>query len=284
MTPTLYSLVINLTVAKSGTLRQTQSRLAHAAFLRMVAAVDAELSAELHTPNSRRPFTISPLVGFGKPRNGQYHLKPGQSGWLRVTLLDAQLFQTFIQYFLSNPRQATLDLHGVSFVVTEILSTNGSHDWAGVDSLEGLFEGWEVAENLDKNITLNFQTATSFNRRTDRAGNRLDHRYTLAMPLPDFVFGSLARSWDMLTGHETSEAVWAFSADHVTVSRHDIQTRMFDFGNNKRQIGFEGKVQFEILDFSSPPIVRHLHRLADLAFFTGVGGKTTQGMGQTRRF
>lgn len=279
----LYSLVINLTVAKGGTLRQTQSRLAHAAFLRMVESVDAELSAELHTPNSRRPFTISPLVGFGKPRNGQYHLKPGQSGWLRVTLLDPTLFQTFIHYFLSSFHTSYFILHNCEFVVTEILSTNDSHEWAGVASLEELFEGWEQAEQLDRNIALRFQTATSFNRRSDQKGDRLNHRYTLAMPLPDFVFGSLARSWDMLTGHETSEAVRAFSADHVTVSRHDIQTRMFDFGNNKRQIGFEGKVQFEILDFSSSPIVRHLHRLADLAFFTGVGSKTTQGMGQVRK-
>jgi CRISPR/Cas system endoribonuclease Cas6 (RAMP superfamily) len=31
-------------------------------------------------------------------------------------------------------------------------------------------------------------------------------------------------------------------------------------------------------------MIRHLNRLADLAFYTGLGSKTAMGMGQVRRF
>ncbi|MBK8129491.1 MAG: CRISPR system precrRNA processing endoribonuclease RAMP protein Cas6 [bacterium] len=31
-------------------------------------------------------------------------------------------------------------------------------------------------------------------------------------------------------------------------------------------------------------MIQHLNRLADLAFYTGVGSKTTKGMGQVNRF
>ena len=74
-----------------------------------------------------------------------------------------------------------------------------------------------------------------------------------------------------------------FAYDHITVARHDICTRMNDFGEGKRTIGFQGRVTFELLGNTPDAAFRHVHRLADLAFFTGIGGKTTQGMGQVRR-
>ncbi|MBM4027556.1 MAG: CRISPR system precrRNA processing endoribonuclease RAMP protein Cas6, partial [Planctomycetes bacterium] len=46
--------------------------------------------------------------------------------------------------------------------------------------------------------------------------------------------------------------------------------------------GGYGDVTFEALDTTSP-YVRTLNLLADFAFYSGVGTKTTMGMGQARR-
>jgi CRISPR-associated endoribonuclease Cas6 len=58
---------------------------------------------------------------------------------------------------------------------------------------------------------------------------------------------------------------------------------MYDYGNGRKQVGFAGRVAFELLGENDEPLARHLNRLADLAFYTGVGSKTTQGMGQVGR-
>jgi CRISPR/Cas system endoribonuclease Cas6 (RAMP superfamily) len=42
-------------------------------------------------------------------------------------------------------------------------------------------------------------------------------------------------------------------------------------------------VTFEVLDKEATEMIRYLNCLADLAFYTGVGSKTTMGMGQVAR-
>jgi hypothetical protein len=56
----------------------------------------------------RKPFTISPLEGFGRGQKGSLTIEAGQEGWLRVTLLDPALFHTFIQYFLQPANKSTI--------------------------------------------------------------------------------------------------------------------------------------------------------------------------------
>ena len=127
LTPNLYALMIRLTATHNGRLHSTQGHLAHAAFLNIVQQVDPALSAALHDKNGRKPFTVSPLQGFGHGHKGRVDIHAGQSGWLRVTLLDPTLFQTFIRYFLEGRRPPTLRLEQMQFAISEILSTNGSH-------------------------------------------------------------------------------------------------------------------------------------------------------------
>ena len=108
--PDLYALIIKLTATQNGRLRATQGHLAHAAFLNIVQQVDPTLSEQLHEMDGRKPFTLSPLQGFGHGHKGQLTIGAGQSGWLRLTLLDPQLFQTFIRYFLEGSARPTLRL------------------------------------------------------------------------------------------------------------------------------------------------------------------------------
>lgn len=279
--PDLYALIIKLTAANSGTIRATQGRLAHAAFHALLDAVDPSLAQSLHDYGGRKPFTISPLHGFGRSHNGTLPIRTGDEGYLRVTLHDQQLFQTFISYFLSHFRPATITLNPLRFVVTEILSTPHSHDWAGVAALGDLWERWDSAEAdaLPHKLDFQFETPTAFTIRNPQRRHRLHH----ILPDPYFVFGELAGYWDTLTGQTTQPQTRTFAAECIAVARHQLHTVMADFGRNTRQVGFVGTAQYRILDAANLPMARHINRLADLAFFTGVGTKTTMGMGQVRR-
>lgn len=276
--PTLYALIIRLTAVHSGTLRATQGHLAHAAFLSILQQVDPTLAQTLHDMPGRKPFTISSLEGYGRGQKGNLSINAGQEGWLRVTLLDPTLFQTFISYFLKGTNKPIIKLENLSFHISEILSTPGSHKLAGYDSLQTLHQKWSQITDLTdyQTIRLTFRTPTAFSMRGS------PHRHMHILPDPPLVFGQLADYWDNLTGNETRDAIRLFCAENVVVARYSLETHMYEYRRSK-QVGFTGQVAFQILDKESDVMIQHLNRLADLAFYTGVGSKTTQGMGQVMR-
>ena len=278
--PNLYALVIRLIAGDDGRLRATQGELAHAAFLDILQQVDADLSQTLHDLNGRKPFTISPLHGYRRRGKGQLAVRAGESGWLRVTLLDPALFHTFITYFLQGPRGAAVRLGKIPFQVSEILSTTESHFLAGADSLQALREKWTPAgPGRDRRaIALTFGSPTAFSIRNPNTPFRLKY----VLPDPGRVFGELARYWDEMAGDDLMDGVSAYAKEAVAVSRHNIRTRMYRYRRSK-QIGFTGNVHYAILDSENDEMIRHLNRLADLAFYTGLGSKTTMGMGQVYR-
>lgn len=279
--PDLYALIIRLTAARDGRLRATQGHLAHAAFFDILREADAPLAERLHSGDGRKPFTVSALEGFGRGRDGRLFVEAGQEGWLRVTLLDPRLFAAFIGFFLrGNPRVA-LRLEQTEFQVSEVLSTPGSHPLAGYATLADLRARWDATAltAAQSTIALDFRSPTAFSLRGGPGAGRRMH----VLPDPPLVFGELAGYWDGLTGDDTQAAVRDFAARDVVVSRYDLATHMGDYGGGRLQIGFAGRAAFEILNHDQPDLARHLNRLADLAFFTGLGSKTTMGMGQVRR-
>ncbi|PIE81436.1 MAG: CRISPR-associated endoribonuclease Cas6 [Chloroflexi bacterium] len=281
--PDLYALIIRMVSEKNGRLRATVGHLAHAAFLDILQQVDPTLSQTIHDIRGRKPFTISPLEGFGKPHKGNLHIKAGQEGWLRVTLLDPTLFQTFISYFLQGNGRPAIRLENHTFQVTEILSTPNSHPLAGYNSLQTLHTKWQTTTSLPdyETIHLQFRTPTSFSMRN------APFRHMHILPDPPLVFGQLADYWDRLwqgspNSSGTRDIVREFCSERVVVARYNIKTHMYQYRRSK-QVGFTGHVTYQILDKEAIFMLQHLNRLADLAFYTGVGSKTTMGMGQLVR-
>jgi len=297
MTPTLYALIVRLVAENGGDLRATQGRLAHAAFLALLRGVDPPLAARLHDDDGPKPFTVSPLLGLGHGRNGRLSVCPGDTPWLRVTLLDPLLFHAFIAYFLRPANRPRLRLEPIGFQVTELISTPGGHPLAGYASLADLRARWEAVDAArHRRIVLEFRSPTVFHLKDGKneadddeaedespPGSRKPPRRMHVLPDPALVFGELAGRWDRLSGEATQAATRDEAARYVVVARHDIETHMVDFGGGRKQVGFTGRVAFEVLDKDNEPLIRRLNRLADLAFYTGVGSKTTMGMGQVSR-
>lgn len=298
----LYSTIIKLAPLSQGRLPTTQGRLIHAAFLDLVRCVDPGLAEAIHIENQRRPFTLSPLYGLasspgagreGRAHNGHVAVRPGQELWLRFTLLHSDLFTTFTRYLLS-PRERvgervegrgspTLRLGEVTFAITEMLTTPGSHPWAGYTTLGDLCRKWQAApaEPSITKIAVEFASGVVFSRSSDKNGLG---RWMEFFPSPEMFFGSLAARWVELTGLPApleNRALREYAKETVVVSAFELKTTLCHYWGNP-QIGAVGRVTYELRDRDNLELNRFLNLLADFAFYSGVGAKTAMGMGQVR--
>jgi CRISPR-associated endoribonuclease Cas6 len=233
--------------------------------------VDPDLATTLHNANTRKSFTLSPIQGLPSPSQGLITLREGWMCWLRVTILNDVLFRTFIEYFLYGTARPSLRLGDAHFTVSEILTTPGSHPWAGYTTLE------ELQKRLDEppppSIAFHLHSPTSFKTQNDQ--------FEL-IPYPKFVFGNLANAWKTLSGEDQVKAIEQYALSHLRLVLHRIERKALVL-HNRPQLGVVGQVEYHFLDRIDTPLARALNLLADLAFFTGLGRKTTQGMGQCRR-
>ena len=270
----LYASVIKLIAQEPAFIPSSGGgQYAHAAFFNILDQVDPRLAAAVHEiagKGRRKPFTVSPLMGLPRPR-GEGHLLPaGWACWLRVTLLDDVLFRSFIEYFQAGSAGCAIRLGDAHFLVNEVLTTPGSHPWAGSITLDDLRRRLDAPP--PDAIALEFYTPTSF-----KLGD-----YIETLPLPRLVFGSLATAWANLAGERLTPAIERFAQEAIHPEVHRL-TRHGPRLNNHPQIGATGRVVYRFLTREDSPLACAINALADLAFYTGVGRKTTHGMGMARR-
>jgi CRISPR-associated endoribonuclease Cas6 len=273
----IFSTVVKLQARQSGRLPATIGRLAHGAFFEMIKSVDPDLSATLHDIE-QKPFTVSPLYGLEKAR-GQASVRMGQEVWLRFTLLQSELFMAFTQYLLAPQRVwPTLQLGDIEFLITETLTTPDSHEWAGYLDLNSVEV--HASEGLPPDeITLEFASPTVFNRgKKEKLGRMMD-----PFPLPDLVFGGLAKRWQKyLPGLFEHGEVREYAQETVVIGLYKMESKVNRYLGNP-QIGSVGRVTYLLKDKTNLPMLHQLNLLADMSFYSGVGYKTTMGMGQVRR-
>lgn len=291
---TLYSSVIKLVNLYPAAMPPPGGQHAHGAFFHIIEQVDPALSNALHEiegKGARKPFTVSPLRGLPKTLNheghkehkgktkGEIYLREGWECWLRVTMLDDALFRSFIEHFLagSSRKMPEIRLGDAHFGVSEILTTPGSHPWAGYTSLEDLQK--RLDEPAPAAITLELHSPVSFSLGSQEG---LKGKQYELIPYPKLVFGSLATAWKALTGENMVEAVEKYAEKYWQPVLYRLERKSLTLHNHP-QFGSVGRVEYRRVGNEDDPLARALSLLADLAFYTGLGRKTAQGMGMTRR-
>jgi CRISPR-associated endoribonuclease Cas6 len=271
-----HAVVVNLIAASDGALPLTQGALAHAAFLDLVRAADPDLAAYFHGQNARQPFTISPLRDLpgGGPGESGYRLRAGNRAALRLTLLDPDLFMAFLKRLLAAGPNLRLRIGDVTFAVEGAIGAPGSHPWAGYTTAGEL----RKAAGMEQRIRMFFASPTA----VSLGGKGPAKQRMVLIPIPQYVFASLRGAWNRLTGDEIPIGFEEWVADCVFVREvRNWQTAVYQLKRGVHPGGY-GDVTFEALD-PAPTFLHLLNLLADFAFFSGVGSKTTMGMGQARR-
>jgi len=279
----LAATVLTLKPTATATVPAFLGHAAHAWFLEQARRTDPRLARRLHTPNTPRPFTVSPIYSSSsQPYSGSMRLSTGQACHLRITSVETDLSHRLLDDFAPRWVGATVHLAGVPFHIDEVAATAARHPQAAHLTYEALIKGAEVAPPPDS-VTLRFLTPTTFRRSPPPDGPFGDRSYDLPFPLPSLVFGGLLRLWNAFGPQPLPEELRAFARDCIVVSRYQLRTERVDFGSGRRGRvgGFVGACRFAIRS-AEVAWRQRIGLLAVFAPFAGVGWRTAMGLGQTR--
>ena len=257
----------------------------HAWFLSQVRARNPALSEQLHAPNAPRPFTLSPLLGTGRPIRGEITLEPGQEYRLRITSLEAGFSRFLHDELLPALPGSEARLYQAHLEITGATCDAKVHPWAGTSTYEQLSRTYlmEMDRPPRRSMTLHFASPTTFRRSSaasDEEGGRGRIVHNVPLPLPDLVFGSYLRRWNNFAPVELPVEAQRYAEACLAISRYRLQTVLIEFGR-MREVGFVGKCSFTALHFDAYWL-RVMNLLAAFAFYAGTGRHTVLGLGQTR--
>lgn len=290
----LFAFQLRLHPRKAGRVAANAGSQIQAAFLDLVRQIDPALAEALHTPNQRRPYTLGMLRGFNNLTSEQQAqalnqgetlaVSPGQVYWLRMTMLDDTVFDTFMRILLLKAQELTFrigeTLFEVSRVAVNVEGSNQESAWVASSSFAVLHNLVEAQASYH----FEFHTPTAFS-----LGNRSWGKHLHLFPEPGNVFESLAAQWEnfapqplRLAAHAlTPRDLGQWCAEYIVAARYALTTSHLAakrFGHS----GFQGTITYDVKGHRGTPEARWLSTLARFAFFSGIGYKTTMGMGQTR--
>ncbi len=305
-----YAILLKLRPLQPGTLMPFSGELVHGAWLHWLRESAPDVATRVHDDNKRRLFTCSSLQ-FPIPRermleaerkNIHLPLDPEKIYTVRITLLLGELFPLFynaLMHFnmneLVSKQQPFMRIGKQLFSLEEVIMNNDDQSgWAGFLSLAALVEKTKTLKlGATEPLTLEFASLTTFNRSNVR--NKAYGVYHALLPLPQYIFPSLARRWEELA---PSELVGVVQQDHIEqyiqgdgmiIVDYDLKTHHVKFTTHE-QPGFVGMCKYHLRrgpsEATTPEnrltVRQQILLLARLAFYCGVGYKTSMGMGRTR--
>ncbi len=274
--PDLASLVLYLRPTHQDTIPAWTGRAAHAWFLDSLRRVQPELSAAVHDGQGIRPFTVSSLLGVGS--RSLTTLRPERVYTLRVTTLHPDLTALTLHGLLAQWLADGVTLHDQPLRVERISVDERDDPWAGTDSYAALLERHTLngrGRQPPHRITFTFATPTAFKKTGG---------LQVPLPIPELVFGSLIERWMAFSPVPLHPDLKTFVAQCCTVSSHRIKTRRLSFERSERGAvtGFIGEVTFAFQS-SDRYWLSQVNMLSAFAMYSGVGARTTMGLGQVRK-
>ncbi len=258
----LARITLQLRPTHHDTIPAQTGRAAHAMFLDALRRINPALSAAVHDGSGPKPITTSGLMPT--PRGELLHLDPSRSLMLRYTTLHTDVTQVAVFGLMLDWMDNGVTLHDQPFITT---SGDIQHT-----SYEALTQQ-ALTPTHERTLTIRFSSPTTFKKTGD---------LQVPLPLPEYVFGSLMDRWQAFSDSMIpAEALRAFVSKQVVIQRHNIRTQPMRFSRAGRgnMVGFVGEVRFQALR-SEAPYLGWLHALAQFATYSGIGAKTTMGMGQ----
>lgn len=240
-----------------------------ASFLNLVRQIDPELSHALHDGENLRPYSLS----LFQPKLGVESHKPIKKVVVRIACLEDKIYPVLLKIALSSKQNSYLQFNGVNFQISHLATTDDLQStWVGFTSYQDLLA---KAEKLQKQnfISLDFASPTVF-----RQGEK-----DMPVPMPDYVFGGLARRWNATANIPElvpKDILDAFT-ESITVNHFHGETITVDIGDRLKKTGFVGEFTYRIIN---PKVAFWCHLLAEIAFFSGLGAKTSRGLGCVRKY
>jgi CRISPR-associated endoribonuclease Cas6 len=266
----LISFLLNLTPERDATAREHLGRACYAEVLYTMERRDPDLAHAIHDRKGHKPLTCSGLIGGVQQPNG-IRLRQGEACAVRITALNEPTAACLAAVFWQS-RPSSLALQGIPFAVTGVTCDEKVDAWTGQTSYEALAAPLFSPTPPPQQVTLEFVTPTSFRRK----------EMNMPFPLPELVFGSLADKWNFFANTVLSDDLRRFAEEKVAVSRLRLDSYAVEQKNAALHMGSIGRVTYAITG-GDRYWQAAVEVLAGFALYSGVGVKTTTGMGQVRR-
>ncbi|MBW4507476.1 MAG: CRISPR-associated endoribonuclease Cas6 [Scytonematopsis contorta HA4267-MV1] len=300
-----HSLVLNLLPQSPIYPNFLTGRHYHALFLNLISSVDRTLGDKLHASNSDKAFTLSPLqvqtnvksfplptlrsqnptkvqqqnpvkrslVNTAQSPSGgclqisqSEPIPEGTPCWWRISLLDDALFAKLTPLWLNINPEHSWHLGSANLFVTSIFATpQSTQPWANACTYSQLYE---QASDTYRLMNFHFATPVAFRQGV----------FDNALPSKESVFNSLLSRWNKYSGIEFND----IPMDAIYPSHFNINTESINNYDNKF-IGCVGEMSYRIFGDIEAIAIKQINALADFALYSGIGRKTTMGMGMARR-
>lgn len=259
-----YSVIVRFRAREDIYFNYYPSESLHGMLFYLLKKRDAEKVDFLHDEYESKPFTISPIIPYLKWRNGKKYLKKGDKHFFRITFLEDQWYKLFMEYFLYHRDE--LRLRGSKIEIIEVLTNSDEDKKCNSITPEKLRKESQTRQK----IRIKIHSTTTF---------RDDDRH-IVFPRVNYLFNSLYSKWEEFS--EQDLIIEREDFNQIYVSRYDLKSAMEKF-NEYPIKGFQGECEYEIDSKLSKEKVKDLNLLADFAFYSGVGYKTTMGLGQVAK-
>jgi CRISPR-associated endoribonuclease Cas6 len=254
-TDTLHSLVVELGAAEKANPPATLGRAIYAQVLQWLQLGDPQISAIVHA-SQNPPITLSSLLGNRRKQG----IQAGDTFYFRICLLDGDLVQPLLRGIEQWGTQPLI-LGKFPLVFRQFYTLPWTHPLVNSSSYQLLAQ----TSRITKEIELYFVSPTSFKQKLG----------IQSFPLPELVFGSLQRKWNIFAPAELQFPVIEWQG---LVSAFDLKTHALKLEGGA-EIGAQGWVRYYFSDEEQAKVATIL---SHFACFSGVGRKTTMGMGQVK--
>ncbi len=236
----------------------------HGLVLRLVRDNNQALSKEWHDSSDIKPFSVSSLYGRFTKTSAGYKVVKGQRYWFKIGVIGGAGFDSLGDTLF--PKVAETAQILISSTKFKLLDAKlDGHPWAALSS-------WSQLNKIEPNgnlFVLRFLSPTTFRRKKT---NRI-------LPDSELVFGSLLNRWNRFSPYPLDINLNDL-LENIVISRFNLSTATHNL-TTQPMLGFRGRCGFELLS-GNQKLSADINKLANLAVFSGIGQKTTMGMGVAR--
>ena len=234
--------------------------------LDVLSRENSSLAAELCQLDEESPLTVSPFLKEVKLSKNFCRLSPLRTSSFRITYLQEKFLEPIMKEFLSlSSKKEPIGINGGEFLVEKVDMQKSIE--AGFTSYEKILSG----ANKEEVVILEFCTPTLLYQKKSQ----------VLFPLPELVFSSLLRRWNLFSGVKIDPEVEA-DFNKIDIFRFRLKTEEVIFSQDKT-VGFVGKVSFKLLETIEKDSRQVINALANFARYSCLGRRIAMGMGQVRR-
>lgn len=267
----LLSAVFEVICLREESITANTGMLIQQLFYNLINSWSSPLFERIHSSRTLKPFTVSPLQGPFKSKDGRLHLSQGEQYWFRITSLSSEL-SSLLRESTVRLEGATVNIGGVRFYVESIHLTDKEHIWARTTNYEELLSHWlNRKTNLSSIARVNFLSPTYFR----------DGRVSVPLPVPELCIKNILSKWNTFSPQKLDNTEIGHLAERVILSHLKIESKILDFKGYKR-VGFIGECEFRVNSEYDEKNLILFNLLWEYSFFSAVGASTTYGMGQVK--